>query len=94
MIPTEKIQSLKAEHTELKKEIYDTAKMSDRRYYSKISKRYKELENILGSYDRVIELEKTISENKELINNEKDEELIALAQEEIEDAQKELEENI
>jgi rRNA processing protein Krr1/Pno1 len=28
MIPKEKIQSLKAEHTELKKEIYDTAKMS------------------------------------------------------------------
>ena len=94
MIPKEKIQSLKAEHTELKKEIYDTAKMSDRRYYSKISKRYKELENILGCYDRVLELEKTISENKELINNEKDEELIALAREEIEEAQKELEENI
>ena len=94
MIPTEKIQSLKAEYTELKKEIYDTAKMSDRRYYSKISKRYKELGNILSCYDRVLELEKTVSENKELINTEKDEELITLAQEEIEDAQKELEEKI
>ena len=31
---------------ELKEEIYDPKKMSDRRYYSKISKRFKELEII------------------------------------------------
>jgi peptide chain release factor 1 len=90
MISEKKIQSLIEEHDELKKEIYDPNKMSDRRYYSKISKRFKELEIILDCSNQIQKLKKTISENKELIEIEDDEELKILAQEEITDAEQEI----
>lgn len=82
MISKEKIQSLQTEYEQLKKEIYDTVKMTDRRYYSKISKRYKELENILQCYNLIIELEQTVTDNNELIKQTEDEELKNLALEE------------
>jgi len=80
MIPEEKILALKNEYEELKKDIYNTAKMSDQRYYSKISKRFKELQEILDLYNVLKDYEMTISENKELINSTDDKELIALAE--------------
>ncbi|NQV19631.1 MAG: peptide chain release factor 1 [Armatimonadetes bacterium] len=90
MISENKIQSLFSEHKELKKEIYDPNKMSDRRYYSKISKRFKELEIILNCYNQIQKLKKTISDNKELVKSEDDEELKVLAQEEIDEAEQEI----
>ncbi|OQX71817.1 MAG: peptide chain release factor 1 [Candidatus Cloacimonas sp. 4484_275] len=92
MVSEEKISSLKKEYEQLKEEIYDPAKMSDRRYYSKISRRFKELEEILSCWNEINELKKNIAENKELIKQEKDEELIALAREEIEEAEEKLNE--
>lgn len=82
MVSEDKIQSLQTEHEQLKEEIYDPAKMTDRRYYSKISKRFKKLENILQCYNLIIELEQTVIENNELIETEEDEELKNLAMEE------------
>lgn len=90
MISEKKIQSLIEEHKVLKKDIYDPKKMSDRRYYSKISKRFKELEIILNCSNQIHNLKKTISENKELIEIEDDEELKVLAQEEINEAEQEI----
>jgi len=83
MIPEEKIKQLKEEYDELKIDIYDTSKMSDRRYYSKISKRFRELEEILNSYSILEDLKKTIADNKELIDEETDVEFINLAKDEI-----------
>ncbi len=91
MISKDKIQSLQTEYEELKKEIYDPAKMTDKRYYSKISKRFKELENILQCYNLIIELEQTVTENNELIETEEDEELKNLAMEENTEIQLEIE---
>jgi len=85
MIPEEKIKQLKDEYEVLKIDIYDTSKMADRRYYSKISKRFKELEVILNSYTTLNDLKKTISDNNELINEEADVELINLAKDENEE---------
>ena len=90
MISDNRIHSLITEHTKLKKEIYDPNKMSDRRYYSEISKRFKELEIILNCYDKIQNLKKSISENKKLIKIEDDEELKMLAQEEIDNAEQEI----
>jgi peptide chain release factor 1 len=83
MIPQEKIDQFKKEHDELKEKAYDPAYMSDQRAYRKISKRFRELEEILSTYEDLINLQSNIEENKELIKNEKDKELIELAQEEI-----------
>ncbi|KQC04656.1 MAG: peptide chain release factor 1 [Candidatus Cloacimonas sp. SDB] len=90
MIPEEKIQSLKKEYSELKKDIYDVSKMSDKRYYSKISRRFKELEEILNFYSSIQELKETIADHNKLINEESDFELINLAKEENEELEKEL----
>lgn len=82
MISKEKILSLQTEYKQLEKEIYDPVKITDRRYYSKISKRYKELEKILQCYNLIIELEQTVTDNNELIKQTEDEELKNLALEE------------
>jgi len=94
MIQEDKIRSLQAEHEELKKDIYDPTKMSDRKYYSKISRRFKILEEILNFYNKIEELEQIISDNNELIATEKDEELKILAREEISEAEIEIKTNI
>jgi len=91
MIPEEKILTLKNEYENLKKDIYNPAKMSNQRYYSKISKRFKDLQEILDLYNVIKDHETTIEENKELIKTTNDKELIALAEEEIIEAQEELE---
>ncbi|MBC8384541.1 MAG: peptide chain release factor 1 [Candidatus Cloacimonetes bacterium] len=91
MIPTEKIKQLQQEHLDLKVEIYDPAKMSNRRYYSKISRRFKELEEILSCYENLNKIESEISENTKLLNSDEDEELKNLAREEINELQVSLE---
>ena len=91
MIPEEKILTLKNEYENLKKDIYNPAKMSNQRYYSKISKRFKDLQEILDLYNVIKDHETTIEENKELVKTTNDKELIALAEEEIIEAQEELE---
>jgi len=90
MVSPEKIASLREEHARLKEEIYDPSKMSDRRYYSKISRRFKELEEILHNFDEIERMKLVISENRELIKSETDADLTALAEEEIEEAEEEL----
>jgi len=94
MIPEEKILTLKEEYAALKKDIYDPAKMSDQRFYSKISKRFNELQGILDLYDIIKNHESTIVENKELIQSTDDKELIYLAEEETIESQQELDKNI
>ena len=94
MIPEEKILTLKEEYNLLKKDIYDPAKMSDQRFYSKISRRFKELQEILDLYEVLKGYQTTIEENKELIKTTDDKELIALAEEEITDVQEDLKKKI
>lgn len=87
MIPEEKITALQEEYEILKKDIYDPAKMSDQRYYSNISKRFNELQEILDLYKELKSHEETISESKEIIDSSSDKELIELAEEETKEAQ-------
>ncbi|MCD4817485.1 MAG: peptide chain release factor 1 [Candidatus Cloacimonetes bacterium] len=93
MIPIEKIKSLQTEHKELKVDIFDTKKMSDRRYYSKISKRYKILEEILACYEQIVQTEKNIADNKEMLASEDDQEMIELIEDEIKTFEKHIIEN-
>jgi peptide chain release factor 1 len=86
-IPEDKITELKTEYENLKEEIYDPAKMSDRKYYGKISRRFKELEEILRTYRSVKALEKDINGDKDIIANSNEEELRELAQMEMDELQ-------
>ncbi|HCX72587.1 MAG TPA: peptide chain release factor 1, partial [Candidatus Cloacimonas sp.] len=60
---------------------------SNRKYYGKISRRFKELEKILRSYDSVKDLEKDINGDKEIIATSNKEELRQLAEMEMEELQ-------
>ncbi|MDP8268447.1 MAG: peptide chain release factor 1 [Candidatus Tenebribacter davisii] len=95
MFPEGKIATLKQEYINLKKDIYDPAKISDQRYYSKISRRFNELQTILDLYDMIKSNEAIIAENQELIRTtDDDDELILLAEEEIAEAKQDIEKKI
>jgi len=94
MLPVAKLNQLQEEHELLKKDIYDPAKMSDRKYYGKISRRFKQLEEILNLWQEIQEMDKTISDNTELIETESDAELLEMAKEEIEEIKLEKNEKI
>ncbi|MFC1887637.1 peptide chain release factor 1 [Candidatus Cloacimonadota bacterium] len=94
MIPEEKIKLLTNEYNDLKVEIYDTSKMSDQRYYTKISKRFRELEEILNVYSDIKQIRKTIDDNSLLIDEETDVEFINLAKEENEEKELEFQEKM
>ncbi|MDO9576639.1 MAG: peptide chain release factor 1 [Candidatus Cloacimonadales bacterium] len=87
MLPVAKINKLQKEYDLIKTDIYDPAKMSDRKYYSKISRRFKELEEILNCWQEIQDLGKMISENSEMIENETEAELREMAREENEEAE-------
>ncbi len=84
MIPEEKISEIQTEYNKLKKEIMDPANMSDRKYYGKISKRFKYLEEILQKYHVIKKLQNTLADTKAMVNSEKDPEMQELANEEVE----------
>jgi peptide chain release factor 1 len=79
MLPTDKIAALRDEYAALKVDVYDPAKMADQRGYRKISKRFKELEEILQCVDKIEAINTTISDNELLIQQEKDAELREMA---------------
>ncbi len=91
MLPQKKMEELKKEYEILKERVIDTSEMQDRRGYQKLSKRFNELQEIMDMYHKILELEKTIEENKEFIKEEKNKELIELAQEEISESEEQLE---
>ncbi len=94
MIPEDKLKKLQLEYEQLETIIIDPAQMSNQRKFKKISRRFRELGEILNIYGSVQELKSTIKENTELINNEKDKDLIQLAQEEIKEDEERLNQNL
>ncbi|MBI9032667.1 peptide chain release factor 1 [bacterium] len=92
MIPQDKLESLQEELVQLKEQVYDQKIMSDRRIYGKISKRYKELEDILATYQEYLEIQKNIKDSKNLLAHEKDKEMQELARMDIEESEEKLEE--
>ncbi|MDD3050825.1 MAG: peptide chain release factor 1 [Candidatus Cloacimonetes bacterium] len=83
MIPQERIDELKKEYNELREKVCDVSLMQDQRSFRKISRRFKELEAILQTYEEIKKIENHIVENKKLIRTEEDEEFILLAKEEL-----------
>ncbi len=90
MIPQDKLDSLVEEHTKLREQVYDQKLMSDRRVYGKISKRFKELEEILTAHKEYLEVEKNIKDSKDLLAHEKDKDMQDLAKMDIEESEEKL----
>lgn len=83
MLQKDRIKQIKKELFELERKIIDPSLMGDRKGYSRLSKRYNELKEIVTCYNQIIELSKVIKESEDLISNENDKDLITLAKEEL-----------
>lgn len=78
-----KLSGLKEKYDMISAQISDPSVMSDMKRYVSLNKEYRELEPIIESGERYRNLVKNYEEAKEIILNEKDEELREMAKEEI-----------
>ncbi|MCB5229484.1 MAG: peptide chain release factor 1 [Candidatus Cloacimonetes bacterium] len=83
MIPKDKLDMLARELAELSDKVSDTSLMADARSYRDLMRRYNELSEIDDAWQRYQALEEEQREAQEMLENEKDAELVALAREEI-----------
>ena len=83
MLPIDKLQSLDEEFHSLREVISNPANMSDAKAYRLMARRYKELSAILECWHHYSDLEIQLSEAKDMLTGEKDEDIISMAKEEI-----------
>lgn len=92
-----KLQGIKERWNDLAEQMAEPTIMNDIEKYKKLSKEYKDLTPIAEAYENYQNLLSNIDNNKEIINNEKDEEFRELAKadlEELQSQQEKLEERI
>jgi len=89
----EKLEGLKDRYEELGRALSDTANASDREKWQKLSKEYSEVGELLSAYEEYKDIEKNLEECKDILKNGDDDELIALAKDELDDYQTKLEES-
>src|SRR5574344_924748 len=93
----EKIKSLHKKYNSLSEQISDPNLMSDMKKYVQLNKEYKELNPIIEEGDKYCKMVSNLEEAKDILQNEKDEDLRDMAKEElseIEDKLPEMEEKI
>ena len=83
----EKLEAIKERFGEISQQIIQPEVVSDSKRYSKISKEYKDLEKIVIKYDAYSKLLNDIAGAKDLLINEKDEDLREMAKEELNELQ-------
>ena len=78
-----KIDGLKSKFKTLQEQIADPSLMNDMKRYVQLNKEYKELEPILECGDRYRKMVEDYDSAKDILQNEKDEELREMAKEEL-----------
>jgi len=91
MIPREKLADIVQEHHGLQEQVSDTALMSNARAYRDLMRRYNELGAIVDCWNSFQELEHHLEEARHMINTESDPEITAMAREEEQHLEQELE---
>jgi peptide chain release factor 1 len=91
MLPLDKLQSLKEEHSLLREQIADPANMADAKAYRSMARRYRELSEILDCWHKHAKLEEHLAETRTLLEGETDDDMLSLAREEINRLETELE---
>jgi len=71
----EKLESLKERFEEIEGSMADPAVVADRAAYQALVKERAALEEIVGTYDRYLEVEKQLEDARELLGQEKDKEM-------------------
>jgi len=79
-----KLEEIKKEFEEITQELSRPETISDVSRFTKLGKKQSKLKNIIDKYENLLDIEKNLSENKQIIQSEEDEELILLATEESE----------
>ncbi len=80
-----KLEGVKIKFEEVSQQITDPAIMSDMKKYVKLTKEYKDLEPLIEKYNEFKNILSNIDASKEILANEKDEELKEMAKAELDD---------
>lgn len=86
----ENIKVFDDRYKELEKDLMDVEVINNSSLYQKTAIEHAELEPIVLKYRKYCDLEKNLLENKELLKEESDEEMLALVKEEIKNLEQEL----
>ncbi|QER42870.1 peptide chain release factor 1 [Thermodesulfobacterium sp. TA1] len=78
-----KLETIEKKFEELAEKLSDPAIISDPSLYAKLAKEHSELEEIVSTFKEYKKVLKEIEENKTIIEEESDEELVELAKEEL-----------
>ena len=84
----ENIEHIKENYKELEKKMIDPDVLADIAKLTKITREYNSLKPIVEKYDQIKEAEETIEENKELISEADDQDMVDMLKEEIKDNEK------
>ncbi|MEA4134231.1 peptide chain release factor 1 [Mycoplasma sp. 2704] len=84
------LMQIKNKHDELEKSLQDQEIISDIKKYTKINKEINSIKDIVEAFDKYLEAEANLANAKEMLG-ESDEELVALAKMEINEAEKTME---
>lgn len=83
MIPAERIETINNEYEELRDRIANPEEMNDQRAYKKLSRRFNDLQKIITTLEALSKNENESIQTKQMINTEKDPEMLSLAKEEL-----------
>lgn len=86
-----KLQALEEKYTDLSHKLSDPEVMSNQELYAKLAKELASLEEIVKTYQEYKKCVKELEENKDLLEEERDEELRALIREELKTLENKLE---
>ena len=78
----QELEKIKKEYDEITNKLSRTEIVSDLEKFKKLNKRQSALKEIVDRYEELLKIEKSILENREIIENESDEELITMVKEE------------
>ena len=84
----EKLKKMKERYLELTDKLADPAVIARQDEWQKVAKEHSALSEIIVNYDAYLAAEKSLRECEEILNGETDKELLALAEEEKQDAEK------
>lgn len=87
----DKLEALKIRYKDLELQLSDPEVVSDLSKFKNIGKEYRDLEPIVQAYERYKSILSNLEYNKELLNTEKDADLIEMVKEEIRENEDELE---
>ncbi|KAF0092256.1 MAG: peptide chain release factor 1 [Fusobacteria bacterium] len=85
-----KLEEIKLKYEELGRELSTPEIISDQKQFQKMMKKHSTMEEVVNKYIRYKELAQSISELKEILKDDSDKEMVEMASEELNQAEKDL----